>query len=492
MRPIDPASARISELCDALEAVVGAGFVLREPEELRAFECDALTAYRGLPMIVVLPYTEQQIVDIVKICSQFAVPIVPRGAGTGLSGGAIPTEGSVVLSTSRMNQVLDIDPLQRVGVVQPGVRNLVVSQAASVYGLFYAPDPSSQLACTVGGNVAENSGGVHCLKYGLTLQNLLRVRGVLSSGEIVEIGSHSADSGGLDLLPLITGSEGMMLVVTEVSLRLLPRPETARVILASFDSNEAAANAVAHIIASGVIPAGLEMMDRATTQAVEAFVHAGYDLEAEALLLCESDGTQIEVEAEIDLVQKLLTEAGARRVAVSTSEEERQKFWSGRKNAFPAAGRLAPDYYCIDGTVPRRGMADILGYIKTLESHYQLRCLNVFHAGDGNLHPIILFNAADDAEWKRAKAFGDDILIRCIEMGGSITGEHGVGLEKLDTMCVQFTEAERECFMALKAAFDPTGLLNPDKGIPSLKRCAEFGREHVHHGERPFPDLERF
>jgi glycolate oxidase len=492
MRPAKPESAVKRELCQALEAIVGKDALLREVEELRAFDCDALTAYRALPLLVVLPENEQQIVGIVKTCRQFAIPIVPRGAGTGLSGGAIPIEGCVVLATSRMTQIVNLDPLERVAVVQPGVRNLSVSQAAAPFGLFYAPDPSSQLACTVGGNVAENSGGVHCLKYGLTLQNLLRVRGVLASGEIVEIGSHAPDTPGLDLLPVITGSEGMMLVVTEVSLRLLPRPESARVILASFDSNAAAADAVASIIANGIIPAGLEMMDHATTLAVEAFVHAGYDLEAEALLLCESDGTAIEVEAEIARLEQLLSEAGARRVTVSDSEEERQKLWSGRKNAFPAAGRLAPDYYCIDGTVPRRAMAEILGYIKTLESHYGLRCLNVFHAGDGNLHPIILFNAAIDAEWQRAKAFGDDILIRCIELGGSITGEHGVGVEKLDTLCVQFGEAERSCFMALKAAFDPSGLLNPDKGIPSLRRCAEFGREHVHHGQRAFPTLERF
>jgi glycolate oxidase len=398
----------------------------------------------------------------------------------------------VLLSLARMRRILAVDSLARTARVQPGVTNLAISQAASPYGLFYAPDPSSQIACSIGGNVAENSGGVHCLKYGLTVHNVLRARAVTIEGEIVEFGSEALDAPGYDLLALAVGSEGMLAVVTEVTVKLLPEPETARVILASFDDVEKAGNAVADVIATGVIPAGLEMMDRPATRAVEDFVHAGYDLDAAALLLCECDGTPEEVDEEIARVTAVLKRAGATRIRVSNSEAERQKFWAGRKAAFPAVGRISPDYYCMDGTIPRRRLGEVLLFIAEMEKKYGLRCPNVFHAGDGNLHPLILFDANDAGQLQRTEQFAGEVLEKCIEVGGTITGEHGVGVEKINQMCVQFGAQEITAFQAVKRAFDPQGLLNPGKNIPTLRRCAEFGRMHVKGGRLPHPELPRF
>ncbi|MFM7050008.1 MAG: FAD-linked oxidase C-terminal domain-containing protein, partial [Polynucleobacter sp.] len=435
---------------------------------------------------------EGQVVNILKSCKDLGIPVVPRGSGTGLSGGAMPIEQGLVLSLAKFKKILHIDPFTRTAVVQPGVRNLAISEAVAKHGLYYAPDPSSQIACSIGGNVNENSGGVHCLKYGLTLHNVLRVRAVLMSGDVVEFGSMAPDSPGLDLLAVLIGSEGMLGIVTEITVKLVPKPKLARVIMASFDDIEKGGNAVAAIIAAGIIPAGLEMMDKPTTRAVEEFVHAGYDLNAEAILLCESDGTPEEVEEEIARMNAVLEKQGASRIQVSESEAERLRFWSGRKNAFPAAGRIAADYYCMDGTIPRRHIATLLKRIKGMEAKYGLGCLNVFHAGDGNMHPLILFNGADPDEWHRAEEFGTEILEACVELGGTITGEHGVGIEKINSMCVQFGEQERERFWGVKAAFDPDRLLNPDKAIPTLNRCAEYGRMRVSGGVLPHPELERF
>jgi glycolate oxidase len=404
----------------------------------------------------------------------------------------MPIEQGLVLSLAKFKKILKVDPFTRTAVVQPGVRNLAISEAVAKHGLYYAPDPSSQIACSIGGNVNENSGGVHCLKYGLTLHNVLRVRAVLMNGDVVEFGSMAPDSPGLDLLAVLIGSEGMLGVVTEITVKLVPKPKLARVIMASFDDIEKGGNAVAAIIAAGIIPAGLEMMDKPTTRAVEEFVHAGYDLNAEAILLCESDGTPEEVEEEIARMNAVLEKQGASRIQVSQSEAERLRFWSGRKNAFPAAGRIAADYYCMDGTIPRRHIATLLKRIKGMEEKYGLGCLNVFHAGDGNMHPLILFNGADPEEWHRAEEFGTEILEACVELGGTITGEHGVGIEKINSMCVQFGEHERELFWGIKASFDPDRLLNPDKAIPTLNRCAEYGRMRVSGGVLPHPELERF
>ena len=445
-----------------------------------------------MPLAVALPENEGQVVNILKACKDLGIPVVPRGSGTGLSGGAMPIEQGLVLSLAKFKKILHIDPFTRTAVVQPGVRNLAISEAVAKHGLYYAPDPSSQIACSIGGNVNENSGGVHCLKYGLTLHNVLRVRAVLMSGDVVEFGSMAPDSPGLDLLAVLIGSEGMLGIVTEITVKLVPKPKLARVIMASFDDIEKGGNAVAAIIAAGIIPAGLEMMDKPTTRAVEEFVHAGYDLNAEAILLCESDGTPEEVEEEIARMNAVLEKQGASRIQVSESEAERLRFWSGRKNAFPAAGRIAADYYCMDGTIPRRHIATLLKRIKSMEAKYGLGCLNVFHAGDGNMHPLILFNGADPDEWHRAEEFGTEILEACVELGGTITGEHGVGIEKINSMCVQFGEQERERFWGVKAAFDPDRLLNPDKAIPTLNRCAEYGRMRVSGGVLPHPELERF
>ena len=483
---------KAAEIVAALRAVLPAESVLSEEEELRPYECDGLTAFRRLPVAVALPQTEAQVRAVLLVCNKLDIPVVARGAGTGLSGGAMPHSCSVVLSLARLNRILDVDPVARTARVQPGVRNLEVSEAAAPYGLFYAPDPSSQLACTIGGNVAENSGGVHCLKYGLTVHNVLGIRGYTIDGEAIELGGGSLDSPGLDLLALAIGSEGLLLVVTEVLVKLVPRPQMAQVVMASFGDVGKAGEAVAQIIGAGIIPAGLEMMDRKATAAVEPFVHAGYDLSAAAILLAEADGTPEEVADEVAEVERVLRAAGATAIAVSGSESERQRFWSGRKNAFPAAGRISPDYYCMDGTIPRKNLGQMLKAIEQMEARHGLRCMNVFHAGDGNLHPLILFDANLPGEWARADLFGAEILELCVQLGGTITGEHGVGIEKINSMCVQFTPAERNAFFAVKKAFDRLGLLNPGKAIPTLRRCAEYGKMHVRHGALAHPDLPRF
>lgn len=480
------------QLARSLKAILPPRCLLVDAEDLRPYECDGLTAYREMPLAVCLPESEGQVVDVLRTCHRLGVPVVARGAGTGLSGGAMPHAQGVVLSLARFNRILRVDRDARLAVVQPGVRNLAVSEAAAPYGLYYAPDPSSQIACTLGGNVAENSGGVHCLKYGLTVHNVLRVRVVSIEGEIFELGSAAPDSAGYDLLALFMGSEGMLGVVTEVTVKLVPKPELAQVVMASFDDVAKAGDAVASIIAAGIIPAGLEMMDKPATAAVEPYVKAGYDLEAAAILLCESDGTPEEVAEEIARVTAVLTQAGARDIRVSQSEAERLRFWAGRKAAFPAVGRITPDYYCMDGTIPRKRLAEMLASIAEMEKKYQLRCANVFHAGDGNLHPLIMYDAAKPGEWDRAEAFGAEILELSVALGGSITGEHGVGIEKINQMCVQYSTPELLAFHRIKAAFDERGLLNPGKAVPSLHRCAEYGRMHVHHGETSFPELERF
>ncbi|MGH1358976.1 MAG: FAD-linked oxidase C-terminal domain-containing protein [Burkholderiaceae bacterium] len=487
-----PKAGRQHEVAERLRAIVPEGAVLWREEETRPYECDGLSAFRQLPMVVVLPESESQVQQILQACHELDVPVVARGAGTGLSGGATPHASGVIMSLAKFNRILSVDPAARTARVQPGVRNLAVSDAAAPYSLYYAPDPSSQIACTIGGNIAENSGGVHCLKYGLTVHNVLRVRAVTIEGEIIELGNEALDGPGLDLLAAMIGSEGMLAVVTEVTVKLLAKPPLARVVMASFDDVLKAGNAVADIIAAGIIPAGLEMMDKKTAHAVEPFVKAGYDLDAEAILLAESDGSAQEVEDEIAAMEKVLRAAGATAIAVSRDEEQRLRFWSGRKNAFPAAGRISPDYYCMDGTIPRKNLGPMLLDIAAMERKYELRCLNVFHAGDGNLHPLILFDANDPAEWERAELFGAEILEACVAYGGTVTGEHGVGIEKINSMCVQFSEAERKAFFALKAAFDEPGLLNPGKAIPTLSRCAEFGKMHIHHGKMPFADLPRF
>jgi glycolate oxidase len=483
---------RQRRVVDALRAFLPARCVLWEAEDTRPFECDGLTAYRSVPMVVALPETEAQVQRILRSCHELEVPVVPRGAGTGLSGGALPPGDGVLLSMAKFMRVVRVDPVARVAVVQPGVRNAAISDVVAPFGLYYAPDPSSQIACSIGGNVAENSGGVHCLKYGLTVHNVLRVRGLTIEGEAVDFGSEALDAPGYDLLALAIGSEGLLAVTTEVTVKLLPRPETARVVMASFDDVETAGHAVAAVIAAGIVPAGLEMMDRPATAAVEQFVHAGYDLEAAAILLCESDGSAAEVEEEIGRMKEVLAAAGATRLAVSRDDQERLRFWSGRKAAFPAVGRISPDYYCMDGTIPKKRLGEVLNFIGAMEKKYGLRCPNVFHAGDGNLHPLILFDANSADELKRTEAFAAEVLEKCIEVGGTITGEHGVGVEKIDQMCIQFGAAELEAFHAVKRAFDAKGLLNPGKAVPTLHRCAEFGRMHVRAGRLPHAGLPRF
>jgi glycolate oxidase len=483
---------RQRDVVAALSQVLPRETILFRHEDTVPFECDALTAYRTSPLVVVLPDSEAQVAAILKICHKMGVPIVARGAGTGLSGGATPHQSGVILSLAKFNKILKIDAASCTAIVQCGVRNLAISEAAAAYGLYYAPDPSSQIACTIGGNVAENSGGVHCLKYGLTLHNVLQVRGFMVNGEPVEFGSQALDAAGLDLLSIIVGSEGMLAVTTEVTVKLIPKPLLARCIMASFSDIESAGAAVASVIAHGIIPAGLEMMDRAMTAAVDAFVHADYDLEAAAILLCESDGTPEEVEEEIARMEEVLKAAGASRCEVSRDEAQRLKFWSGRKNAFPASGGISPDYMCMDSTIPRKRLAEMLRAIQQMEVKYHLRCVNVFHAGDGNLHPLILFDAEDADEMRRCELFGADILETSVRLGGTVTGEHGVGVEKLNSMCVQFSPAERAQFLGVKRAFDPLELLNPGKVIPTLHRCAEYGKMHVRRGMLPFPELPRF
>jgi glycolate oxidase len=477
---------------ERLRTVLPAYCLLYREEDTRPYECDALSAFRQLPVGVALPETEDQVRAILKACAALDVPVVARGAGTSLSGGSMPHASGIVLSMAKFNRILSIDPLARIARVQPGVRNLAISEAAAPHRLYYAPDPSSQIACTIGGNVAENSGGVHCLKYGLTVHNVLRLRGMTVDGEVIEFGSEALDTPGLDMLALMIGSEGMLAIVTEITVKLVPLPPLARVVMASFDDVVTAGDAVAHIIAAGIIPAGLEMMDRKATVAVEEFVHAGYDLGAAAILLAESDGTPEEVADEVARIEQVLRESGATGIRVSNSEAERLLFWSGRKNAFPAAGRLSPDYYCMDGTIPRRNIGRMLAAIAAMEDKYRLRCMNVFHAGDGNLHPLILFDANQPDELERAEEFGAEILELSVALGGTITGEHGVGLEKINQMCSQFTTAEVRQFFRVKAAFDPPGLLNPGKAIPTLNRCAEYGRMKVSKGHVPYPEIPRF
>ena len=485
-------AARQQQVVAALRPVLPAHALLHHREDTVPYECDGLTAYRALPLAVALPETEAQVAAVLKACHAIGVPVVARGAGTGLSGGAMPHTEGVTLSLAKFNRIVKLDPYSRTAVVQCGVRNLAISEAAASHGLYYAPDPSSQIACTIGGNVAENSGGVHCLKYGMTLHNVLKVKGFTVEGEPIEFGSEALDTPGYDLLAAVIGSEGMLAITTEVTVKLVPKPILARCIMASFDDIRKAGDAVAAVIAAGIIPAGLEMMDKPMTAAVESFVHAGYDLDAAAILLCESDGTPEEVEEEIGRMSLVLKGSGATKLAVSESEAERLKFWSGRKNAFPASGRISPDYMCMDSTIPRKRLADILLAIAEMEKKYQLRCANVFHAGDGNLHPLILFDANDADQLHRAERFGADILETSVAMGGTVTGEHGVGIEKLNSMCVQFTAAENEQMFGVKRAFDPLGLLNPGKVIPTLNRCAEYGKMLVRGGKISHPDLPRF
>ncbi|SDH92675.1 FAD-linked oxidase C-terminal domain-containing protein [Nitrosomonas sp. Nm132] len=480
------------ELVSSLLTFLPREAVLYETEDLKPYECDGLSAYRQTPMIVVLPQAEEEVVKILQICHTTKTPVVARGAGTGLSGGALPHTEGILLSLAKLKRILEIDPVARIARVQPGVRNLAISEAAAPYGLYYAPDPSSQIACTIGGNVAENSGGVHCLKYGLTIHNILKLRVLTVEGQAIEIGSSALDSPGYDLLALMTGSEGMLGIVTEITVKLIPKPEKAQLVMAAFDDIQKAADAVASVISAGIIPAGMEMMDKITIHAVEDFLHAGYDLEAAAILLCEADGMAEEVADEIQKISTIMQESGAVKISVSHDETERLRFWAGRKAAFPAAGRVSPDYYCMDGTIPRKHLAQVLHGIEILSAEYGLRCMNVFHAGDGNLHPLILYNANQPGELEKTEAFGARILEMCIKAGGTITGEHGVGIEKLDQMCLQFKSTERNLFHAIKAAFDSDGLLNPGKAIPALHRCAELGAMHVHRGEDKFPTIPRF
>ncbi len=485
-------TARQTAVVAALAQVLPRAAILYRTEDTAPYECDGLTAYRASPMIVVLPEDERELAAVLKVCHALGVPLVPRGAGTGLSGGALPHRFGVTLSLAKFNRIRRLDALAGTATVQCGVRNLAISEAAAPHGLYYAPDPSSQIACTIGGNVAENSGGVHCLKYGLTVHNVLRVRGYGADGEPLEFGSEALDAPGLDLLSIIIGSEGMLAVSTEVTVKLVPKPQLARCIMASFGDIESAGAAVAAVIAAGIIPAGLELMDQPMTAVADAYVHAGYDLDAAAILLCESDGTAEEVAEEIGRMSAVLEAAGATRIEVSRDEAQRLRFWSGRKNAFPASGGISPDYMCMDSTIPRKRLAEMLRSIEAMAVKYALRCVNVFHAGDGNLHPLILFDANDPGEKHRCELFGAEILETSVRLGGTVTGEHGVGVEKLNSMCVQFSPAERAQMFALKEAFDPAGLLNPGKVIPSLQRCAEYGKMHVHRGMLPFPELPRF
>ena len=488
--PMDKNKQR--EVVQALIEFLPKSSVLFELEAVKPYECDALPAYRQLPMVVAIPENEHEVQAILRTCHRLGVIVVARGAGTGLSGGAMPCDQCVLLSLAKMMRIKSIDPHARTATVEPGVRNLAISEAAAVHNLYYAPDPSSQIACSIGGNVAENSGGMHCLKYGLTVHNILKLRAYTQEGELLEIGGEGLDSAGYDLLALMTGSEGLLAVITEVCVKLLPKPQRAQCVLAAFDDVTKAATAVGNIIAAGIIPAGLEMMDQLTTRAVEPFAQAGYPLDAKAILLCESDGAHEEVEDEIKRISAIMHDSGATEVRVSQDEAQRLRFWIGRKSAFPAAGRISADYYCMDGTIPKRALALVLKKIEDLSIEYNLRCMNVFHAGDGNLHPLILYDANEPGELERTEAFGEKILKLCIDVGGTITGEHGVGVEKLDSMCDQFASAELHVFHQIKKAFDPLGRLNPGKAVPSLHRCAEMGRMRVHSGQERFPDIPRF
>ena len=484
--------ARRREIAAALSEIVPGEGVKADDDEVRAFESDGLTAYRQLPLIVVLPETTDQVAEILRYCQREGVKVVPRGAGTSLSGGALPLADGILLGLGKFNRVLEVDFDNRCARVQPGVTNLGITNAVEHAGFYYAPDPSSQIACTIGGNVAENSGGVHCLKYGLTTNNVLGVEMVTMAGEIVRIGGKYLDAAGYDLLGVLTGSEGLLGVVTEVTVRLLRKPVSQKALLIGFPSSEAGGDCVAKIIAAGIIPGGLEMMDRPAIHAAEDFVHAGYPLDVEALLIVELDGPEVEVDDLIGRVKGIAEQCGASSVRVSQSEEERLSFWAGRKAAFPAVGRISPDYYCMDGTIPRKQLPLVLKRMTEMSQRYGLRVANVFHAGDGNLHPLILYDANQPGELHRAEEFGAEILKLCVEVGGVLTGEHGVGVEKRDLMEVQFNEVDLKTQQRLKCAFDPDGLLNPGKMFPRLHRCAELGRMHIHRGQMPFPDLPRF
>ncbi len=484
--------ANRSAVVAMLRAVLPPGALITDDEELRAYECDGLSAYRRLPGVVALPETTEQVQEILRICHREQIPVVARGAGTGLSGGALPLSDGLLLSLARFKEILAVDPVAMTATVQPGVRNLAISEAVAEHGLFYAPDPSSQIACSIGGNVAENSGGVHCLKYGLTVHNIQAVEMITMEGERLRLGGDTLDTPGFDLLSVLTGSEGLLGIIVEVTVKLLPKPPEVQVLMAAFDEVANAARAVTNVISAGIIPAGLEMMDKLAVQAAEDFVHAGYPRDAEAILICEIDGDEAELAAIQSRVEKVLKDSGASEVRCASSEAEKALFWKGRKAAFPAVGRLAPDYYCMDGTIPRHQLAAVLQRIHQLSEEYGLPVANVFHAGDGNLHPLILYDANQNGELEKAETLGGKILELCIEMGGTITGEHGVGVEKLREMCVQFSAEELEQFHAVKHAFDESGLLNPGKAIPTLQRCAEFGAMHVHHNQLPFPELERF
>jgi glycolate oxidase len=483
---------RRDQIAAALRAIVPGEGVIDDPTGLRPYESDGLTAYRQMPLVVVLPETVEQVSQVLAWCHAQGIKVVPRGSGTSLSGGALPLGDAVLLGLGKFKRILDIDYEDRVAVVQPGVTNLAITKAVEHAGLYYAPDPSSQIACSIGGNVAENSGGVHCLKYGLTTNNVLGVQLVLMDGQVVRLGGRALDAAGLDLLGVVVGSEGLVGVVTEVTVRLLPKPQAARALLIGFDEVEAAGECVATIIASGIIPAGMEMMDRPAIHAAEAFVNAGYPLDVEALLIVELDGVSAECDFLIGEVERIAGEKGARGIRVSASEDERNRFWAGRKAAFPAVGRISPDYYCMDGTIPRRQLPHVLQRMGELSEQYGLGVANVFHAGDGNLHPLILYDANQPGELQRAEDFGNDILRLCVEVGGVLTGEHGVGVEKRDLMPVMFGEEDLLQQQRVKCAFDPDLLLNPGKVFPTLHRCAELGRMHVHGGQVPFPDIPRF
>ena len=475
-----------------LQTALPARCVITDPLAKKPFETDGLTAVKQVPWVVVLPETVEQVRAVLRICRDNRVPLVARGAGTGLSGGARPAADGVLLGLSKLSRILEIDPDNRIARVEPGVRNLAISEAAAQYGLYYAPDPSSQIACSIGGNVAENSGGVHCLKYGLTVHNVLGLKLVTIEGDELTLGGETLDSPGYDLLALFNGSEGMLGIVTEITVRLLPIPSTKRLVLVAFDTLDGAADAVGKIIASGIVPAGLEMMDKRAIAAAEAFVGAGYPTDAAAILLCELDGTHDEVEEQCAQVLRLMRALSATEIRASRDDAERERMWLGRKAAFPAVGRLAPDYYCMDGTIPRARLGEVLRAIEKLSEQFGLAVANVFHAGDGNLHPLILYDANAPGELHKAEQMGGEILALCVAVGGTVTGEHGVGVEKLDAMCGQFAAPELEQFHKLKAAFDPAGLLNPGKAVPTLARCAEIGGMHVHGGKISFPDIERF
>lgn len=493
MPPTDAAVlARRAAIIEGLRALVPGEGVIVEPRELRAYETDGLTAYRQIPLAVVLPSTTAEVAAVLRYCRDEKVKVVPRGAGTSLSGGALPLADGIVLGLGKFNRILEIDVANRCAVVQPGVTNLGITHAVQHLGFYYAPDPSSQIACTIGGNIAENSGGVHCLKYGLTTNNVLGVEFVTIDGEVIRVGGKHLDAGGYDILGTITGSEGLLGVVTEVTVRILPKPPGARALLVGFPSNESAGDCVAEIIGAGIIPGGMEMMDRPAIHAAEDFVHAGYPRDVEALLIVELDGCEPEIDHLIGRVEAIARRNGAVSLRVSNSEEERLAFWAGRKAAFPAVGRISPDYYCMDGTIPRRALPYVLSRMREMSERYGLRVANVFHAGDGNLHPLILYDANNPGELERAEAFGSDILRLCVEVGGVLTGEHGVGVEKRDLMGTMFSEEDLKQQQRLKCAFDPEGLLNPGKVFPELHRCAELGRMHVHRGKLPHPELPRF